>query len=36
MAFLYNLDGPMLIAIELGESYEDKRAKKYIRLENYI
>lgn len=36
MAFLSNPDGPKLIAIELGESYEGKKAKKYIRLENSI
>ena len=36
MAFLSNLNGPKLIAINLGGSYEGKKAKKYIRLENYI
>lgn len=36
MAFLSNLDDPKLIAIELGESYEGKKTKKYIRLENCI
>lgn len=36
MAFLSNLDGPKLIAFELSESYEGKKAKKSIRIDSYI
>lgn len=36
MGFLSKLDGANLVAFELRESYEGKKAKKSIRVDNYI